>query len=99
FRSSRCIASVFILQNQNHASLAGFLGGVVQFFIDRRTVPGLIVKSPEIEATYTIGSKGFCQLDTAIEHFALLKKRKIGIELIAFRAELRLWSTRPIHFK
>src|SRR5947207_15984025 len=59
----------------------------------------LILEPPEIEESDAIGVEGLGQLDTSFQHFILLLKRKVCVELIALRAVLRLRCARPIHFE
>src|SRR6266481_7420738 len=88
FRRSCGITSGLILENQNHILLRRFFGGVPQLFVHSRSISPLIIQSPEIETADAIGLERLSQLDTAFQHFILLLKRKVCVELIALWAVL-----------
>src|SRR5262249_38224768 len=57
------------------------------------------IEPPKIKAAYAIGLECPSQLDAALQDFILLIKGKIGVELIALGAELRLGGARPVYFE
>src|SRR6266478_724179 len=99
FSGRRGIARRFIFENENHIFLRCFFCSVAQFFIHGRAIRSLILEAPEIEKADAVGIESLGQLDAALEHFVLLLKREVCVELIALRTELRWGRPRPVHFE
>jgi predicted enzyme related to lactoylglutathione lyase len=96
FGGRRGIARRFIFENENHIFLRCFFCSVAQFFIHGRAIRCLILEAPKIEKADAVGIENLGQLDAALEHFILLFERKVGVELIALRTELRWGRPRPV---
>src|SRR5712671_2692719 len=58
-----------------------------------------IIQAPEIEAAHAFRLKRLCQSDAALENFALLVEREVGVERSTLRAVFRFRCTRPINFE
>src|ERR1700730_4033576 len=99
FSSCCSVACQLIFQDQDHTLLACFVGRVHQLLIDGRTIGRLILEAPEIKEADAVGTECPRQFDTPLEHFILLLKSKVSVELITLGAVFGFGRARPIHLE
>src|SRR5271165_148449 len=72
------------------------LRGILQLGIDRAAIGCLIVDTPEIESTHAVGLERLGHFHTLVEHFVLLRKAELRVELVTLGAVFGRRRTRPV---